>query len=185
MRYFFAFLVTILLLITLIFALFNRTSTPKSPTTTPKTLSSYANTDSQASLTIDGPINAASEHDQVKIMVNNDIVTFQILRGYDGNATKTQRFANSVNAYSAFLSALNNAGFTKWTADPAYGDGSGTCPLGDRYSIVFTAGGKKLENSWASTCVKPRTYLGNLPMTLTLFEYQVPDYGLLTNELNL
>lgn len=185
MRYFLAFLVTIGLLIILIFVLFTGGGNDKAKVpTSKKTLVSYANTDAEASLLIAGPINANSLHERILITVNSSAVTYKAFRGYDGFVTRTERFANSENAYSAFLSGLTTSGFTSQRTGTSYGDGAGTCPLGQRYTFKFVDNGKSLVNSWAGSCGGTKTFLGSLNLTISLFQLQVPDYNLLTVDLN-
>ncbi len=187
MRYFLAFLVTIALLITLIFVIFNdggNNGKPR-PVVSKKSLASYYNTDAEARMTIDGTVNSNQEHQQMQISVNKNDVTFVENQGYDGKAVSIRKYANTENSYSAFLSALANAGFTKGENNTKLGSESGVCPLGQRYIFQFIQDGKDIERYWATTCGPPQTYLGSTRLTVTLFQAQVPDYDELTNELDL
>lgn len=173
MRYFIGFLVTIGLIIVLIILIFGGGG-KKAPTG--KKLEDYASTDAQVSMTIDGPVNAASLHQQVRIIVDSNNVTYERIVGYDGNVVDTQLYANTQNSYDVFLHALRHAGFTQGINDPALKDERGYCALGTRYIFELTQGGNTLERYWATTCGNPKTYSGNISTTLTLFENQVPDY---------
>jgi hypothetical protein len=179
MRYFFAFLATLVLIFLLIFLLFRGGGNPKIPLTI-KTLHSYASTDAEAQLTIDGPINADLNHQQVRIRVNRDDVTFEQLQGYDGNVINTQSYANTENAYTNFLFALARSGFTNGNNDPNSSDERGFCPQADRYVFQLRQDGKDIERYWATSCGNPKTYLGSLNLTLSLFQAQVPNYTELT-----
>lgn len=176
MRYFIGFLVTVGLVIILIILLFSGGGKSKVKTTE-KPLIDYANTDAQVSVTVDGPVNAVSEHQAIRITVDRDNVTYQALQGYDGQVTDTQIFANTESAYDVFLHALQHAGFTRGNNNPALKDERGYCSLGDRYIFELTQNGDDLQRYWASSCGSPKTYLGNLSLTLTLFQNQVPNYG--------
>jgi hypothetical protein len=175
-RYYIGFLVTLGLLITLIFLLFHGNSKPVVPTTSIP-LYNYANTNAEVRLTIDGPINANEDHQQVQITANQFTVTFDQFQGYDGTVANQQQFANSENAYSAFLYALAINGFTEGNNSKALSSEQGHCALGDRYTLELIQGGNDLERYWATSCPNlPKSFDGNLPLMLALFEAQVPNY---------
>src|SRR5438309_4401312 len=124
MRYFIAFAATLGLLFLLLFLLLRGGGKPALPQTH-KTLDSYATTDAQAQLTIDGPINADQEHRAVRITVDRDSVTFEQIQGYQGNVINMQTFGSNENAYVNFLLALEHAGFTHGKNDPNLKDERG------------------------------------------------------------
>jgi hypothetical protein len=184
MRYFLAFAATLGLVFLVLVLLFRGGGSPKLPHTGKSTLS-YATTDAQARLTIDGPVNADQNHQIVQITVGKDLVTYQQIQGYQGHAVNTLTFANNENAYANFLLALARAGFTNGSNDPSLQDERGYCPLGDRYIFQFTQDGTDIERYWATNCGNPKTYLGNLNLTLDLFQAQVPNYSVLAGGLDL
>jgi hypothetical protein len=186
MRYFIGYIVTIGLLIVLILFLVTSGGSSKSKTpVVPRLLNSYASTDAAVRLTIDGPINAAQSHQQVQITINALEATFEQLQGYDGTVIKTQSFYNTQNAYYAFLSALMQANFTKGTTVAGFPTDTGLCPLGDRYDVELIQDGQNLEHYWITSCGGVSTYKGNFPLTLSLFQAQIPNYGGLTAGVNL
>lgn len=182
MRYFIGFLVTVGLIIVLIILLFSGGEKSKVPNTT-KTLTDYASTDAQVSMTIAGPINAVSEHQELRVIVDRNNVTYQQIAGYDSEVVNTQIFTNTDSAYDAFLHALQHAGFTRGDNTPALRDDVGYCSTGQRYIFELDENDKNLQRYWASSCGKPKTYLGALNLTLTLFKAQVPGYENLTSSL--
>lgn len=184
MRYFLGFLVTMGLIILLIILLFSGGGKPKVPTTS-KTLDSYAATNAEVRMTIDGPINSEQQHQQLRITVGQSNVTFEQLQGYDGTVVNMQHYANSENAYAVFLLALNHMGFTQGSTDPKLQDERGYCATGDRYIFELKQNNKDLERFWATNCGKPNTYLGSLNPTIELFKAQVPNYNDLTENINL
>jgi hypothetical protein len=183
MRYFIGFLITIGLIIILILLLFGGGS-PKKPTT-PKSLASYASTEAEVRLTIDGQINADQDHEQVRITVNKNDTTFEEIQGYQDTVVNSQSYANNEDAYSNFLYALGHAGFTRGDNSKALANEKGYCPLGERYIFELVDNGKDIQRYWGTSCGKPRTYLGSLNLTLTLFQLQIPDYQTLTENLSL
>ena len=180
MRYYVGLSVTVILIILLIFLLFHGGSKPNAPTLS-MPLHSYANTDAEVRMTIDGPINANQDHQQVQITANQNVVTFDQFQGYDSTVVNQQQFANSVNAYSAFLYALALNGFTEGSSDSALSSEQGHCAQGDRYVFELIQGGNDLERYWATSCPKVAvSFEGNLTVILSLFEAQVPNYQTLT-----
>ena len=184
MRYFIGFLITVGLVILLIFLLFHGGGKSKLPLT-PKTLVSYATTNAEVRLTIDGPINADQLHQQIRITVDSTEVTYEQIQGYDGSVVSQQQFASSQSAYDVFLHALSHAGFTQGDTSKTLIDERGYCALGDRYIFELRQDGNDIERYWATSCGKPKTYLGTLSLTLSLFQTQVPGYTDLTQNVHL
>ena len=182
MRYIFGLLVVLGLLILLIVLLVGGGGKPKVPATS-KTLDSYATTNAETRLTIDGSVNAQSIHNQIRITVDRNNVTYEQVQGYNGNVIKMQRFDNTENAYANFLSALTHAGFTKGNADKALADERGYCSTGDRYIFELSQNDKNIERFWATNCGNPKTYGGNANLTVELFKAQVPGYSDLTQSI--
>jgi len=175
MKYFIGFMITIGLLILLIILLMRGGGDTVKPKTT-KTLASYSSTNAEVSFLNSGPINAASEHNQILITVDRDYVTYRQLIGYDGQVVVTRRFKNTQNAYNNFLSALGRAGFTKGRIAENLLSEKGFCPLGQRFVFEMNQGTEQIQRYWATNCGNPKTYLGNLSVTISLFQAQVPNY---------
>ena len=182
MRYYFGLIISLCLVILALFLLFHHTNKANVPKTTVP-LYNYANTGSEVRLTIDGPINANQDHQQVQITVNQNVVTFDQYQGYDGTVVNQQQFANTESAYTAFLYALSLNGFTDGNTSSALSNEQGHCALGDRYTLELIQGGGDLERFWATSCPNViKSFEGNLPLMLTLFEAQVPNYQTLVQD---
>jgi hypothetical protein len=185
MRYFAGFIATIALIILLIVLIFHGGGKPKVQTTS-RTLYSYANTDAEASLTIDGPITADQTHQSIKIIVSRDTAAYQQIQGYQGNVQKQQTYNNNVDSYTNFLFAIGRAGFTEGDNSSSLKDERGYCPLGNRFIFAFNQDGKQLERYWTTNCSgTPSTFKGNSSLIVTLFQNQIPDYNTLSNDVNL
>lgn len=182
LRYFIGFVVALGLIIALIVLLFSGNSNT-SKTAAPRLLSSYADTGSVTTMTVDGPITAQSTHYQIRISVNRDSATFQQFVGYDGTVVSSKSYSNSTNAYAAFLRALAHAGFTLGDTNPAITNPTGYCPLGSIYTFELQDQGSSVEKFWTTSCGSPKTYRGNTDLTVQLFRSQIPDYSSLTNSL--
>jgi len=199
LRYFIGFLVTIGLIILLVVLLFsgggdnngngsqnggNQPATGSKPKTVDD-LAAYASSDAVARLTIDGPIVADQNHQAVRITVGQDDTTYEQISGYQGSVVKQQSFVNNQNAYSNFLYALGRAGFLKGDDSKTLANEKGYCSTGNRYVFELIEDGNDIQRYWATNCGNPKTYKGNLNLTLTLFRAQVPGYNDLAQDLNL
>lgn len=185
MRYFIGLIITLGLLVLLIVLILSDGGGKPANKPLGKPLYEYASTDAQTILTIDGPINAESLHQQVRITVDNAEVTYEHIQGYQGNAVDTHIFANNQDAYDAFLHALMHEGFTAGNDSSKLKDGSGYCPTGQRYTFELTQDGNTLKRYWSTSCGNVGTYLGNTKITLELFQAQVPGYQQLTQNIDL
>jgi hypothetical protein len=177
LRYFIGFVVVVGLLVFLVVLIFGGGGgdSKKVPAST-RTLSSYAQSDSQVSMTIDGVENSASEHRQIIISADSNHVQYQVKAGYDGNVIESKNFPNSTASYTAFLLALEHANFTKGDVKHQTADPRGYCPLGQRYIFELKDQGTTIERFWATSCGKPKTFLGDLGTNTALFQDQVPHY---------
>lgn len=176
MRYFIGYIVTIGLLIVLIlFLVSSGGSGKKGPT--PELLNSYASTDAEVRLVIDGPINSPQQHQSIRITVSAFEATYEQLQGYDGDVTKTLTFDNTENSYYAFLSALMQAGYTRGANITGFPTSTGLCPTGDRYNFALIQNGQEIQNYWATSCGGMASYKGSVPLTLQLFQAQIPNYN--------
>ncbi len=184
-RYYVGILITFVLILILVLLVVHKPGKGTVPLTN-KPLYDYATTNSEVRLTIDGPINANIDHQQVQITANANTVTFDQLQGYEGKVVVQQQFVNSNGAYSAFLRALSLAGYTNGNTAKALSNEQGYCPLGARYVFELIENNKDLLRFWATSCSGvTKTYNGDLPLTLSLFEAQVPNYQTLVRNVNL
>lgn len=179
-RYIIGFVLTIILLIVVIVLIINHGGGKGKLPVTQKPLVSYSSDNNfMVRETIDGQINAPSEHNQLQITVTNSNTTFTLLKGYEGQVATTQQFDNNTPAFKAFLSALEQAGFTKGDTDSTLKSGLGYCPTGNRYTFEAMDGSKQLESFWSNSCNSPKTFKGNTNLVLGLFQAQIPGYDTL------
>lgn len=178
MRYFIGLLVTLGLVILLIILLMGGGGEGEGTSPArPKTLTDYAKTDARMVMIIDGPVNADSLHEQARVTVDSTNVTYEHIKGYQGDVVKTRLFANNGEAYDTFLHALLRAGYNRGNNDRALKDDRGWCSLGDRYIFKIVQDGKTLQRYWDTSCHNTHTYEGSTSLTITLFQNQVPDYN--------
>jgi len=140
----------------------------------------YTDTDTVMQLQVDGKINADSIHQAYSITVGRDFATIETTKGYQGTAVVRKSYPNTINAYAAFLRALQLQGFVKGDPTPARADNRGYCPDGQRYNFKIITDTKVVENYWSTSCGKG-TYGGNSAITRQLFLRQIPDASRILN----
>lgn len=186
MRYIIGLFVTIALLVLLIVLIISGGNNKRQQVKqTAKELSSYSTTDAEVRLVVGGPIKAIPTYQQVEITVGRDQVTYVQLTGYNGDVAVSKSYANTQNSYYNFLRALTTAGFTLGDTNPKLTNNTGLCPLGNRYNFQLFEGDKTLQNFWATSCGGARTYRGDVPVTIQLFQNQIPDLNELVQTLNI
>ncbi len=125
-----------------------------------------------------GPVTGDEQHQSIRIKVNRDFRTIEVLQGFDNEIIKSQETPNTLAGYEAFVAALNGAGFTKTLPPEGRGSEEQDCPLGRKF-IYETAPGTSDEfRSWSNSCSsKQGTFGGKASLVRTLFQRQIPDYS--------
>jgi hypothetical protein len=185
MRYIFAFIVFLLLIVLGLVFVFGHHSTPKKPTAIVRTLPDYADSNSSLSMVMDGVINGDDIHRAIRITVTRDSRTLDIIQGYSGRVIDSHTLANTKDAYDIFLRALNTSGFTTKLKKPTGpNDSRGQCPDGSRDVFNLDDAGNTVSSLWFSSCAIG-TYGGNPDLTQTLFQRQITDYDNLVSNVQL
>ncbi len=186
LRYFLGFLVVILVLFLLIVMIVRSgNNSAKKVEKTQATLMSYVNNPAiTVTQTTIGPVQAAQNHDQATITVSNSSSVMTIYKGYDGSVVDTKSYPMNVASFGEFLKAIDRAGYTRGDTPAELKDDRGFCPLGSRYIFTINDGGNELQRYWATSCNGSRTYRGNVSLTRTLFQNQIPDYNAMINSAN-
>lgn len=181
-------IVLIIVFVLVFIATRNPANSPSQVTnkTAPKSLQDYANSDAVVTYTTEGQINGNEQHRTIRINVNKNNRTLEIINGYQGQVASSSSFTNNSDAYSSFLAAIDRAGFSKRKPDTQNLSIAGQCPLGIRY--IYSA--KNIENFpdnlWSTTCsTKSSTFAGNPDTIRRLFQLQIPDYSTLTRDVRL
>jgi len=177
MRYFISFLLIVGLVILAFILVF--TSIFKGGTiNNSQSLVSYADTDTQVEMIIDGPINADQSHNELQMTVGASLSQINLQQGYQGTVIKSDNYANNTSSYAEFLQALYLVGFSRGNTSPkANNDPRGYCADGDRYSyIIVNSNGTDIEKFWSTSCGGEGTFNGVPASVLNLFIAQMPDY---------
>lgn len=151
------------------------------------TLPEYATTDAQVSFTTDGTINGEDAHRAIRVTVDSNSRTLEIVQGYRGHVIDSHRQDNSQAAYSIFLKALYNSGFTATRKGVKPGlDYTAICPLQNRYSFSLERNGATISKLWSSDCGSVTgNFGGDFDTTRALFVNQITDYDNLTSTVEL
>lgn len=163
-------------LIVLLFqSIFSRPEGPSTVQTDIPELSTYADGGATSSMTIQGPINANSDHYAVRITVDRTQSKIEVMTGYNSQVTAQQAYANSSEGYRQFLSALDRLDFTKGNDDPELQNSAGACPFGKRYIYTLGTSSEQVVNLWTTSCSPAGgTLEGNRSQIRNLFLAQIP-----------
>lgn len=188
MRYFFGFLVFLLLIVLgIIFIFRGGKDAPKPATNAPVILPlpQYATTNAAVSMTLDGRVNGEDAHRAIRITVNRDARTVETIQGYSGRVIDSHSQPNNSDAYEVFLRSINNSGFmTRLKNAKVPDDSSGQCPAGFRTIFILDKDTKPLSNLWTSDCGLGN-FGGNLDLLQELFRMQITNYDDLTGSVEL
>lgn len=185
MRYFLGFLGVVALVI-LVFVLVVRgfsggsSKQPKTQTS----LADYANTSTVVRFTIEGPVTADPNYNEVRVTVGRDANTIEVIQGYQNQVIKAKTYPNNSEAYGNFLRALQLLNYTRGTDVPALADERGYCPAGNRYVYEIISGAADVQRYWIGTC-GVGTFKGNSPVIRNLFTKQIPDYSTFVGNVNI
>lgn len=143
--------------------------------------------DQAVQYSVSGPVVGREEHRSIRIKIDRDTRTFEVLRGYGNEVIKSQETPNTLEAYEAFIAALNGAGFTNSVAPEGRGQELQSCPLGRIYSYEIEPGTRDSFRTWSNSCSskKEGTFTGNNKVIQTLFQRQIPNYNKLTSDVRL
>lgn len=149
----------------------------------------YASTGAQVRVTARGPIISNQEHQDIQITVGQTETVGLLMSGYQGTVAQTQKTPNNQASFKDFLSALQNANFTRVKLPRTDQQYDGACSDGTRYTFEFiNAGADAPGSTWATSCSKKDgTFDGDLSEVKKLFSNQLPEdqFDDLTNNINL
>jgi hypothetical protein len=141
-------------------------------------LADSANSDAVVSYTVEGVTNSNEAHRLIKISVSKSSRNTEVIAGYQGNVIKSQTLGNNVDAYRAFLAALQTVGFTDQKANPIVKDVQGQCPFGLKYYFNTTGINNAANFLWSVSCSKlVGTFNGDQGGVQRLFQSQIPNYS--------
>jgi hypothetical protein len=185
MKYFLGFL-GVVALVVLVFILVIRGfsgSGDKQPKTESQ-LSDYTNTTTVMRMTIEGPVVADQNYDEVRITIGRDANTIEIVNGYQDKVISAKTYPNNSDAYGNFLRAIQLLGYTKGDTTGTLDDERGYCASGNRYVYEIVSGASDVQRYWIGTC-GVGTFKGSSAQIRALFRAQIPDYANITGKLTI
>lgn len=150
---------------------------------TVKLLDYTNNTNASVQYIVEGPINALENHRTIQINIGPNSRSVTVFTGYQGQALGGQTYPNDINAYQTFLTALNRANFTRERKLAKGLSADAVCPNGSRSHYVVAENSKDLMNLWSASCTRG-TFDGNQPLTVGLFQAQIPNYNSVVSQAN-
>ncbi len=147
------------------------------------TLKEEANGNSTLIYTIEGKIVGEEERRAVRISVNRNVRTFEVLEGYTEKVIRKETYSNNSEAFDVFVAGLEVAGFSR-KRESKIEERHGACPFGRRYTYELTKNNDKPVNTWSTSCsAKEGTFGGAQSTVQQLFQNQIPNYNQLTSEI--
>ena len=187
MRYFFGFLLAIILVVFTFILVLRGFSSGKSNQSIGAPLTNYMDTDTTVQFTDDGPVTADQTHQGIRITVGQYATTAQVFQGYQNTITNSQTYNNNPSSYGTFLRALDILKYTSGVNHPnsALADPRGVCPLGQHFTFQIISGdGSNIQNYWTTTC-GGGTFRGDVQAIENLFQSQVPNYSKIAGNVTL
>lgn len=181
MRYWIA-TISVIFLVILGFLLINRrgSQTATTPSDRVVKLSDYKdNSNAQVQYVIEGPIKANENHRAIQITISPTSRQINVMTGYQGQTLSSKTYENNSDAYGEFLAALTRANFTKVRESAKDVNPVSVCPLASRSHYQIIQNGQYQMDLWSAPCVSG-SFAGNVPLTTSLFQLQIPDYKTMT-----
>ncbi|MDB5185649.1 MAG: exported protein of unknown function [Candidatus Saccharibacteria bacterium] len=173
------------MLIFVIVLLFNRDSGTNTQTGNKAVvLADYANKDARAELTQQGKVTAQEKRYSVHMTVSRTERVIEVLQGYDQTVLRRETFSNNESAYSTFIIALDQTGFSR-EKPSIIKDERGACPLGQRYIYELNDGTSQVLRLWNTSCNTKEGTFGGKSTVRQLFQEQFPNYGDITRGITL
>ncbi len=182
MRYGLAILITIFLLIVgaVVFVGSNNSSSPTTSVRNTK-LADYENSDhARITWTQQGRLVGDDRRKAIRVTVTRSKRTIEILDGFAERVEQSRELANTPEAFSAFVRALDTANFGR-ERNVKQPDERGVCALGNRFIYRLTDSGKEVMRTWSDSCLRsdgPFGGGGNTAAQIaSLFKAQITDYS--------
>lgn len=138
----------------------------------------YADTSTEVRYILRGPINALENHRVLEITVGRNSREAVIYEGYNGKILRADSFNNTQAAYSYFLAALENNGYTNTRIAELNIVPEGACAGDRRADFEIIQGSQDLQSLWTTSCSNAKgTFAGQTSNIRSLFEAQLPDYN--------
>lgn len=149
-----------------------QTNQQQQATPAPKKLKTDARS---VTLIVQGELVGEEARRSIRTTITQSERRVEVLQGYDEAVAKTQATANKQSAYDAFITAIEQAGFTSKNKENTQ-DFLAACPNGKKFVYRVTYVDNTTDEAWSSTCSKQGNFTGNDNLIRSLFESQIPEY---------
>lgn len=140
-----------------------------------------------ARILVERGVTADEKHYSIEMIVSADSRKIRVLRGYEQIEERTETLPNNLEAYRAFLQALQRYNFTEAREDKSGFSYREACPTQRSYVFSLMDGSSQEFERWHEFCEGKRfgTYGGRVNLTFSLFRNQFPNYSAYTKGLTL
>ena len=138
--------------------------------------------DSSVKIYVERGVIADEKHYSIEMTVSANARTIRVLRGYQNIEDKSDSLTNNLEAYEAFLKALERNEFTKDREDKSGFAFREACPTQRSYRFYLMEGSSQTFDRWYTFCDGKRfgDYGGRVNSVFSLFRNQFPNYGTVT-----
>ena len=129
--------------------------------------------------TVQGRLLGEDQRRAVRVTVNRNKRTLEVLAGYEERVERTEELSNSPAAFETFVRALDNLGFGK-ERTVKQADERGVCPTGNRFVYRLVDNNSEVMRTWSDSCASADGPFGGgaagAQTIQRLFQAQIPDY---------
>lgn len=140
-------------------------------------LSDYDRAGTAVKLSVEGPIVGDEKYISYQIEVSQNYRKLTTYRGYEKTVVAEKIYDNNVEAYRAFLQALERLNYTTKISGSS-DDETAACATGRRFVYSLTDQDEVVSRLWNTSCTtKLGSITGNGSSIRSLFKVQIPDYS--------
>lgn len=142
---------------------------------------------SSVTILIENGVTADENHYSIEMTVSANSRNIRVLKGYQNIEERTEDLANNLEAYKAFLSALEKYNFTEARDDDSGFSYREACPTSKLYRFKLNSMPATSFDRWYTTCSNKRygDYNGKVNFVHSLFRNQFPNYSTNTRGIRL
>lgn len=142
--------------------------------------------DNSVKIYVERGVIADEKHYSIEMTISANSRTIRVLKGYENVEQTSEGLPNNLEAYEAFLKALERNDFTKTREDKSGFGFREACPTQRSYRFSLMEGSSQTFDRWYTFCNGKRfgEYGGRVNDTFTLFRNQFPNYGTVTRGVN-
>lgn len=135
--------------------------------------------DSSVKIYVERGVTADEKHYSIDMTISANSRTIRVHRGYEQVEERSEGLPNNLEAYTAFLKALERNNFTTSREDESGFGFREACPTQRSYRFSLMEGASETFDRWYTFCDGKRfgDYGGKVNDTFTLFRNQFPNYS--------